>query len=218
MSLNLCSKRLSLLVSLPLLLVFVATAIAQDITGSITGLVKDNNGAAVSGATVTIRDTDKNVVARTLTTNSDGAYSATLLLTGHYSVTVEAPNFKTFTKGGIVVNVNDRLTVDVTLDVGPVTEVVSVEASPVQVELQTATQTGLISGAEVRELPLNNRNYLQLVTLMPGVTSNTGDQLYIGNSVPAGTTNVLGFAINGGRTSQNSYTIDGATTWTAART
>src|SRR5262249_6686554 len=84
------------------------------------------------------------------------------------------------------------------------------EAAPLQVELQTATQTGLISGVQVTELPLNNRNYLQLITLMPGVASNASDQLYIGTTNPSGQTNTISYAINGGRTSQNSFTIDGA--------
>ena len=71
-------------------------ALAQDITGSIVGLVRDSGGASIAGAMVTIKDTDKNIVVRTVTTNSDGAYSAPLLPVGHYSVTVEAPNFKKF--------------------------------------------------------------------------------------------------------------------------
>jgi hypothetical protein len=184
--------------------------LAQDITGSIVGLVKDNSGAAISGATVTITDTDKNVVARTVTTDSNGAYSAPLLPVGHYSVTIESPNFKKFNRTGIEMNVNDRLTVDATLEVGQVTEVVQVESGALQVELQTATQSGLITGAEVRELPLNNRNYLQLISLMPGVSSGSSDQLYIGATNPFGQTNTVSFAINGGRNSQNNYTIDGA--------
>jgi hypothetical protein len=183
---------------------------AQDITGSIRGLVKDANDAPIVGATVTIRNTGTNVVVRSLTTNGEGAYSAPLLPIGHYAVTVEAPSFKKLTKTGIEVNVNDRLTVDMTLDVGAVTEEVNVEAAPLQVELQTATQTGLISGAQVSELPLNNRNYLQLITLMPGVSSAASDQLYIGTTNPSGQTNTIAFAINGGRTSENSFTIDGA--------
>jgi hypothetical protein len=190
---------------------FIATqAMAQDVTGSIVGLVRDGNGGAVAGATVTIKDMDKNVIARTVMTGSGGAYSAPLLPVGRYEVSIEARNFKKFNRSGIELNVNDRLTVDATLEVGQVTEVVTVETSPLEVELQTATQTGLISGREVRELPLNNRNYLQLITLMPGVSSGASDQLYIGTTNPSGQANTVQFAINGGRTSQNSYTVDGA--------
>jgi hypothetical protein len=185
-------------------------ALAQDITGTIVGLVKDSGGAAVAGATVTIRDIDKNVVVRTVTTNDEGVYSAPLLLAGRYSLSVEASGFKKFVRNNIEVNVNDRLTVDASLEVGRVEEEVVIETSPLQVELQTATQGGLVSGREIRELPLNNRNYLQLLTLQPGVSSGSSDQLYIGTTNPSGQANTVQFAINGGRSSQNSFTIDGA--------
>ncbi|HKX31815.1 MAG TPA: carboxypeptidase regulatory-like domain-containing protein, partial [Blastocatellia bacterium] len=191
-------------------LVLTGSMVAQEITGSIVGLVKDGNGAAVVGARVTIRETDKNIIVRTLTTNSEGSYSAPLLPVGHYAVTIEATGFKKFTRSRIELNVNDRLTEDATLEVGPVTQEVVIESSPLAVELQTATQTGLLTGAEVRELPLNTRNYLQLLTLMPGISSGASDQLYIGTTNPFGQTNVVSFSINGGRNSQNSYTIDGA--------
>lgn len=185
-------------------------AAAQDITGSIVGIVTDASGAVVAGATVTIRNTDRNVVARTLTTNEAGSYSAPLLLAGHYSVTVEATGFKKFVKTGIELNVNDRIAVDATLEAGAVSEEVTVSAGAVRIETQTATAAGLVSNTEVRELPLNNRNFIQLVTLLPGVSSTGTDQAYIGTTNPFGQTNVLGISINGGRTSQNSWTIDGA--------
>ncbi|PYT06749.1 MAG: hypothetical protein DMF60_08675, partial [Acidobacteria bacterium] len=73
-------------------------AAAQDITGSIVGIVKDANAAIVAGATVTIRNTDKSIVARTVTTNDEGSYSAPFLPAGHYSVTIEATGFKKFVK------------------------------------------------------------------------------------------------------------------------
>src|SRR5215217_7757732 len=99
-------------------------AAAQDITGSIVGIVKDPSGAVVPGATVTVKDMGKDIVVRTVTTNEEGAYSVPLLQIGRYSVTVEATGFKTFTKTGIEVNVNDRLTMDATLEVGTASEVI----------------------------------------------------------------------------------------------
>src|SRR5690349_8203387 len=200
-------------VSLILLLGLFVMAIpahAQDITGTITGIVRDPNGAAVAGATVTVKDLTKDVVARTLTTNEEGAYVAPLLQAGRYSVTVEAAGFKKYTQTDIQVNVNDRLTVDVALEAGAITEEVHVEAGATQVELQTATAGSLVSNIEVRELPLNNRNFVQLVTLLPGVSSTMTDQAYIGTTNPFGQTNTISISINGGRTSQNAWTIDGA--------
>jgi len=185
-------------------------AAAQESTGSIVGIVKDTHGAVVAGATVTIRNTDKNIVARTLTTNDEGSYSAPFLLASHYSVTVEATGFKKYVKTDIVLNVNDRLAVDAALEPGAVSEVVTVAAGAVQIETQTATASGLVSNIEVKELPLNNRNFVQLVTLLPGVSSTMTDQAYIGTTNPFGQTNTIALSINGGRTSQNAWTIDGA--------
>ena len=161
-------------------------AAAQEITGTIVGIVRDANGAVVSGATVTIRNTDKNIVARSMTANQEGSYTAPFLLAGHYSVTVEANGFKKWVKTDIELNVNDRTAIDATLEPGAVSEQVQVTASAVQIETQTATASGLVSSVEVRELPLNNRNFIQLVTLLPGVSSTMTDQAYIGTTNPFG--------------------------------
>jgi hypothetical protein len=185
-------------------------AAAQESTGSIVGIVKDASTAVVAGATVTITNTDRNVVARTVTTNDEGSYSAPFLLAGRYSVSIEATGFKKFVKTDVVINVNDRLAIDATLEPGAVSEVVTVAAGAVQIETQTATASGLVSNIEVKELPLNNRNFVQLVTLLPGVSSTMTDQAYIGTTNPYGQTNTVSISINGGRTSQNAWTIDGA--------
>jgi hypothetical protein len=183
---------------------------AQDITGSISGIVKDGNGGLIAGATVIVKDIDKNITARTVTTDSDGAYSAPLLPIGRYSVTIEATGFKRHTETGIELNVNDRLSVDIMLEVGGATEEVVIQAAPTQVELQSASAAGLVSNIEVKELPLNNRNYIQLVTLLPGVSNGNVDQPYVGTTNPFGQTNTLQISINGARSSQNSWTVDGA--------
>src|SRR6266404_3327486 len=202
-------KAISFLALLGLALGAIPAA-AQESTGSIVGIVKDPNGAVVAGATVTIRNTDKNIVARTVNANDEGSYSAPFLLAGHYSVTVEAAGFKKYVKTDIDLNVNDRIAVDATLEPGAVSEEVVVTAGAVQIETQTATASGLVSNLEVRELPLNNRNFIQLVTLLPGVSSTMTDQAYIGTTNPFGQTNTVSISINGGRTSQNNWTIDGA--------
>lgn len=207
------SHRIKKAISILALLGLVVGAIpaaAQEITGNIVGIVRDANGAVVSGATVTIRNTDKNIVARTVNANDEGSYSAPFLPAGHYSVTVEAAGFKRFVKTDIEINVNDRIAVDATLEAGAVSEEVVVTAGAVQIETQTATASGLVSNREVRELPLNNRNFVQLVTLLPGVSSTMTDQAYIGTTNPFGQTNTVSISINGGRTSQNNWTIDGA--------
>src|SRR6266849_6174275 len=183
---------------------------SQEITGQIRGIVTDASGAVIANAMITITSVDRNQVLRTVETNSAGEYVAPFLPVGRYSVTVEFKGFKKFVKNDIVVNANDRLTVDVTLQPGAVTETVTVEATPLQVELESPALEGLISGTQVRELPLNNRNYEQLVTLQPGVTSNAADQVYVGTTNPQGAVNIVSFSIDGNRQSQNNWTIDGA--------
>ncbi len=88
-----------------LLLGMSAVAFAQEITGSINGSVKDSVGAAVKGATVTITDSEKKVVVRTISTNDDGEFSAPLLPVAFYDITVEAPNFKKHVESRVKLNV-----------------------------------------------------------------------------------------------------------------
>jgi len=185
---------------------------AQNITGSIVGTVTDATGATVPGASVTITDQGRNAVIRTVQTDSSGNFSAPLLPVGKYSVAVEVKGFKKFVQRDIVLNVNDSLTVNAKMEVGEIIQEVSVQSSAMQVELQQPVVGNLIEGAQITELSLNSRNYEQLVSLMPGVTNtSTSDQIYLGVSNPlSGVSNAVTFAINGGRTDQNNWTIDGA--------
>ena len=183
---------------------------AQEITGNIIGTVSDASGAAVANAKVKVTSTAQNVVVRSLVTNEAGYYSATLLPVGLYAVTAEVPGFKKATQSSIELNVNEKLTVNLKLEIGDVTQEVTVAAISNQVELQSAQQSGLISGTQVRELALNNRHFAQLLALQPGVSSNLSDSIYIGSTNPTGGNNLVGFSVNGARQSQNSWTIDGA--------
>jgi len=183
---------------------------AQEVTGNIAGAVTDESGAAVPNATVTVTATAQGLVVRTLQTNEIGLYSATLLPVGTYSVTVDAAGLRKARLEGIELTANAKFTADFKLQVGGVTEEVSVEAPVVQVELQTAQMSTLISGTQVRELALNNRHFAQLVALQPGVSANLSDQIYVGTTNPSGGNNIVGLAVNGTRQSQNNWTVDGA--------
>src|SRR5438045_3748106 len=192
------------------LLVFAGVGIAQNVTATISGTVTDNSGAVVPNAKVTVTNTDQNAVIKTVNTDSSGNYAATYLPLGHYSVSIDAPNFQTYTQKNIELHVSDRYTLNAKLEVGTTAQQVTVEAGGIQVETQSATAAGLISGTQVRELALNGRNWEQLVTLSPGVSdAGNSDQLYVGNFAPQGT-NLVTFSINGGRREENNFLIDGA--------
>jgi len=185
-------------------------AFGQEITGSIAGTVKDTTGAAVQGATVTITDSDKKVVVRTVSTNDNGEFSLPLVPVALYDLSVEAPNFKKHVDSGVKVNVNDRRTVDVVLEAGNIAETITVTSDPLQVNTQSAAAGNVINGDQVRQLSLNNRNFVQLITLSPGVSANIADQIYVGTTNPGGASNALQIAVNGVRSSSNTYNVDGA--------
>jgi hypothetical protein len=186
------------------------TAYAQNITGSISGTVHDSSGAVLQHASIVIRDVDRNQNIRTLTTDSHGYYTAPRLPIGHYEVTAKAPGFAATTVTSLTLNVNEARTEDFSLKVGGSSEAVTVNANALQVNTQDASDSTLIDSTQIKQLPLNNRNYEQLVQLQPGVAYGGGDQLYIGLSNPSGQTNQVAFSINGLRTSQNNWTVDGA--------
>lgn len=200
---------LSLCLSAALILVSSFSS-AQEVSGSIIGTIQDASGAGVPGAKVNVTNTDRKQLVRSVISGSNGEYTATLLPIGRYTVAVEAPGFKKASKTEVELNVNDKLTINFALEVGSVSEEVTVQSSVTQVETQSAEASNLISGTQVRELALNTRNYVQLVTLMPGVTTGGNDQVYVGVSAPAGTSNQTQFSVNGARISQNNWTIDGA--------
>ena len=183
---------------------------AQEVTGTILGTVTDSSGAVVPNAKVTVTNTDRQAMERALKTSRTGQFAAPQLPIGKYAVTIEAPGFKKVTETGIVLNVNDQHTLNETLPVGNISETISVEANPLQVDTQSAAATGLITGVQVRQLALQSRNYEELVALMPGVTSDIGDALYAGVSAPNGNTNETAFSLNGSFGTGNNWTVDGA--------
>lgn len=192
--------------------IFISVNIsAQEITGSIFGSVRDNSGAVIPGATVTITDPSKdNIVVRTTTANENGDFTAPNLPVGVYSITVESANFKKTIQTDIKLDVGQRRSVEIVLEAGDISEVVTVESDPVAVDLQSPTSGTVINGDQVRELSINNRNFTQLVALAPGVSSDLADQVYVGTTNPEGQANTVNLSVNGARSSQNTFTVDGA--------
>ena len=208
MRINLLQK---ICLSLIVLLGCATLASAQQITGDIRGTVKDPSGAVIPGATVEITNTDQNAVLRTIKTAADGSYVGTYLPAGTYQIKVTASGFQTETVSGIPLNVNDRRVIDIPLKVGATAESVEVAADALQVNLESNSSEGVINGTQISQLSVLSRNFIQLVTLMPGVSQNmASDQLYVGASNPTGLSNQINIVVNGSRPSQNSWLIDGA--------
>src|SRR5580693_1097216 len=130
---------------LVLLMVGSVLARAQEVSGSISGTVVDATGASVNGAKVTLTNTDREYVERTVTTNKAGFYTATSLPLGTYSVTFAIKGFKTSSVTGIVLNASDDLKVDQKLVVGAPTETVTVVADSAQLNLENGQVSGLIN-------------------------------------------------------------------------
>lgn len=185
-------------------------AMSQEISGSISGTVVDATGGVVPGARIVVYSVDRQRDDRTVNTSGDGNYAVSNLPIGNYRLTTSQSGFKTDIRENIVLSVSDKLTINITLQVGQSTETVTVQDVAGQVQLQSAEQSTTVTGTQLRELGLVTRNYEQLVGLMPGVSSASSDQLYVGVTVPAGQTATIPFSINGTRNSSSSWTVDGA--------
>src|SRR5438128_307631 len=176
---------------------------AQD-TGYISGTVTDKSGYAVVGAEVVITNTAGSLT-RTTTTNADGAYVVAGLPGASYNISVTAKGFQKYSATNVVLDVAQKIRVDVQLTVGAVTEVVEVTGESVaQVETTSSDLTSTITGKQIDQLVLNGRNFTQLVNLAPGVVNQTGQD--------EGTVGVYGnvaYSMNGGRTEYNNWELDG---------
>jgi hypothetical protein len=185
-------------------LLLSATAFAQRFSAAIRGNVTDASGAVMTSAKVTLTN-EETGLTRTATTNAAGNYSFTELPVGSYRIQVEAAGFKTEVRSKVVINVADVREVNVQLQTGEVTETVTVEVAAVSVKTVGAEIAGLVSGEQVRELPLNGRNFLQLTLLQPGVTANQDL-----NTVNKGLQGGSDISVSGGSVTSNLWLVDGA--------
>ncbi|HXW61043.1 MAG TPA: carboxypeptidase regulatory-like domain-containing protein [Candidatus Acidoferrales bacterium] len=142
----------------------------QQGTGTIAGTVTDPSGAALVGATVQATNVGTSLSQSSIT-DSNGRYVITTLRPGTYNVQSSMAGFKTVIHEGIILAVGNTLVSDFTLPVGQVSQTVSVEANVTRVETQDSTVSTLVSPEQMRDLPLNGRNWEQLITLTPGVTT-----------------------------------------------
>lgn len=206
MSLRSLTQALLLLLSIGLL---VGVHAQSSTTGNITGTVRDPQGAAVPKAEVTITE-EKTGVSRTVRATEDGFYNATSLPAGVYTISSAPTGFKKTLTTGVELHVNENKTVNLDLQVGQVTETVTVTSESAPVELRSGEVSSLISEKQVTELPLNGRNYAQLALLVPGVSPVTqagagGAFATRGTGLNAG----VDMSSNGNQSNANLWTVDG---------
>ena len=190
---------------------FSAVVAWAGITGSISGTVTDPSGAVMPGVTVTVTSTSTNV-RNTTVTDAKGFYSFPSLNVDHYDVAVNQPGFKNFVERGVRIDANSAIQIDVKLQVGEVTNTITVQSDTLQVETQSTQMGDVIEGSTITSVPLNGRSYIDLLALQPGVSPYSGDDTAAG-IVQAPISGSLGNgtqSINGGRPEANGFMVNGA--------
>lgn len=178
---------------------------AQNL-GSIVGTITDPSGAAVPSVTVTVTNQLRGNVVRSVITNSAGNYSVPDLPVGTYTVRASKDGFTTAIHSDLVLNVRSEVRVDFQLNVGAVTQQVTVTAPAVHLQTENGSISHAITGAHVAEIDTDGRNFVQLATLAPGVA---GASLVGSLNVPVGVTANVGLNANGERQAHNVFTVDG---------
>ena len=188
-------------------LAFSPSAYGQLTTADILGTVTDQTGAVVPNATVTLVNVNTKET-RTTVSGGSGDYQFTLLPVGTYMVTTKAAGFKTQTVNSLAVEAGDRARSDVKLQTGGSSEVVNVEAQTPLLQADNATVSSTITAVAVQDLPLNGRNFVQLVQLVPGANEGPGNGLASGGR-PDDRRQSSGFSVNGQDDTLNNFTLDG---------
>jgi len=186
------------------LLASTVCVLAQTTNGSIQGTVTDPSGATVGGAKVTARNLDTGLTISTVTTDA-GLYSLANLPPGRYTVAVEGPNLKKYSREGVTVQTDATVALDVQMQIGAVSDNVTVTADATQLETATSDigvtlQTSLIQNLPL-EVPGTIRNPVEFIKLVPGFTGSVGND-------PGANTNDI-FKVNGGQSGSTDVLVDG---------
>lgn len=191
-----------MLTRLFLLAYIAAAAMAQTNSGTILGTVRDTQDALVTSAKVTITNVGTGV-ANTVPVNQAGAYTVPYLIPGQYTVSAEAAGFKRTTREGIQLRVSDQLVIDLRLDIGAISESVTVKDTPPVLESASVTLGQVVDTKQILDLPLNGRDAMALASLAPGVIPQDvapGTAVQLGNTVPG---------VNGANFATSGFTVDG---------
>src|SRR5436305_2384776 len=174
-------------------------AFAQTATGTIVGVVKDTSGALIPGVSITVKHTDTGQT-RTAISSDSGSYNVPLLPVGAYELTTTMPGFKQQVRTGINLVIGQQAVIDLTLEVGAAAEQITVSEEAPLVNTTLSSTSGLITEAQVKDLPLNGRSFDQLLAMNVGVVNNTSN-MNSGNN-PA-------FSVAGHRQETNRFLING---------
>lgn len=194
----------TLLVAVLLLALCGIPALAQRTSATLRGTVTDPDGGVVSGAEVTVLRNDTGF-SRTTQTNAKGVYVFGDLPPGSWQLVVEKDGFNAFVLEELTLNVADSRSYNVQLQLGSVTESVTVSADTVTVDTVGGEVATLVTGEQVRELPLNGRNFVQLTQLMPGVSTPQGF-----DNKNKGLLNGVDMSVSGAGVTANRWNVDGA--------
>jgi Carboxypeptidase regulatory-like domain/TonB-dependent Receptor Plug Domain len=199
------AQKLASLLAVCVFIIGLSTAgLAQELAATLTGTVTDPSGALVASATVVVHNNETGIDVRSVTTTNIGNFNITNLPAGRYTVTVKYAGFQTYVANEVILNVAEKHTLDVQLMTGKTSETVEVTAENTPIQTTTAEQSGTVTGEQVRELALNNRNFEQLVLLQPGVSNQLGDEPGFGLD------SNTAISVNGARVGANNWTVDGA--------
>ncbi|MGO4518046.1 TonB-dependent receptor [Terriglobus sp. 2YAB30_2] len=180
---------------------------AQLTTADILGTVTEPTGAVVANARVELRNIATNVT-RVVTTDESGNYTFPLLQPGHYSIKVTVQGFKAFNTPDLAVEAGDRARNDAHLQLGDVNETVNIEAQTPLLQSESATVSSTVTAQSVQDLPLNGRNYVQLIQIVPGANEGPGNGLTSGGR-PDDRRQSSSFSVNGQDDTLNNFIIDG---------
>ena len=191
------------LASLSLLVVMLATALsAQTPTAQLSGRITDHTGGVVVGARITVTNVDTQIERETVS-NQEGYWTAPLLEPGAYRIAVQMPGFRTISRSGVTLHVNQSARLDFVLELGELSDAVSVTGDALQLQTGEGSLGTVVDNTKIVNLPLNGRNPFDLVFLTPGTQSYARPSLP-GNSIP-----LSNFSTNGGPAATNEFLMDG---------
>jgi hypothetical protein len=184
------------------LIAMLGTLVAwAGITGMISGLIEDQSGAIVPGVTV-VATNEETGVQSTAVSDDKGLYSFSALAVGTYDLTVRRNGFRDFVEKSIKIDANSAIRIDIKLQLGAVSDTITVDSEALRIETQSTQMGEVIEGEQITSVPLNGRSYLDLLALQPGVNP------YQGNSTTGGGEGVQ--SMNGGRPNSNGFMVNGA--------